>query len=173
MLPAPTARLRFHEMSLTDLPNMTQLLGDPRVMAFYPAPKTPAEARRWIEWNVENYAAFGHGLWVIELLNGTFVGDCGLTWQKVNGTRRIEVGYHVLPEFQGQGLATEAAMACREFARTNLGVTELIALVAVDNRASQRVAEKLGMRWIEDDYSSPQLRRAVWGMSLTPQRVNV
>ncbi len=173
MLPADTARLRFREMTLEDLDDMARLLGDPQVMAFYPAPKSRTEARKWIEWNLENYASFGHGLWIIETLDGRFVGDCGLTWQRVNGTRRVEVGYHVLPEYQGQGLATEAATACREFARTNLAVTELIALVAVDNRASQRVAEKLGMRWIEDDYDNPALRRAVWGMSLTPQRVNV
>ncbi|PRY67619.1 hypothetical protein B0I08_106226 [Glaciihabitans tibetensis] len=39
-VPVPTARLRFRRMSGADLDAMAALLGDPAVMAFYPAPKT-------------------------------------------------------------------------------------------------------------------------------------
>jgi hypothetical protein len=71
------------------------LLGDPDVMAYYPAPKTRDQAQAWIEWNKANYAQYGYGLWIIETLDGEFVGDCGLTWQDVGGRRELEVGYHV------------------------------------------------------------------------------
>jgi RimJ/RimL family protein N-acetyltransferase len=46
---------------------------------------------------------------VIETHDGRFIGDCGLTWQDVNGQQRLEVGYHVRATAQGQGLATGAA----------------------------------------------------------------
>lgn len=42
MLPESTPRLRFRQMSLSDLDHMAALLGDPAIMTFYPAPKTRA-----------------------------------------------------------------------------------------------------------------------------------
>src|SRR5262249_6047852 len=124
--------------------NMETLLGSPVVMAHYPRPKTRDEAAAWIAWNEENYARDGFGLWILHDSNGAFVGDCGLTWQVVDGIQDLEVGYHLLPEFHGLGLATEAAMACRELARSR-GITRLIAIIDPENRASQRVAEKIGL----------------------------
>ena len=54
MPPPPTARLRFRAMTDDDLDAMADLLGDPVVMTYYPAPKTRAEAQAWIEWNQRN-----------------------------------------------------------------------------------------------------------------------
>ena len=50
----------------------------------------------------------------------------------------------------GHGYATEAARAAVEFAWRELGAHELISLIAPDNRPSQRVAERLGMRAAEE-----------------------
>jgi RimJ/RimL family protein N-acetyltransferase len=86
-----------------DLDAMAELLGDSRVMRYYPRPKTRAEARQWIAWNQANYRDLGFGLWIIETLGGEFVGDCGLTMQEVEGEREVEVGYHVCAEFQTKG----------------------------------------------------------------------
>jgi len=144
--PAPTARLRFREMTVADLDSMAMLLGDPEVMTYYDHPKSRAEALAWIEWNQRLYTERGFGLWTLELNDdGAFVGDCGLTPQEVEGTVEIEVGYHVRRALQGQGYGTEAAAACRDFARETLGLHRLIALIDPGNRASQRVAEKIGL----------------------------
>lgn len=155
MLPSPTPRLLFREMTPSDLDAMARLLGDPTVMEFYPRPKTRPEALAWIEWNQRNYREHGYGLWIVENHDGAFVGDCGLTWQRVNGQPRLEVGYHVVPEFQGLGLATEAAQACRDSARDMLGAQELVAIIHPENRASRRVAEKLGMTQGPDGHGDP------------------
>jgi hypothetical protein len=45
----------------------------------------------------------------------------------------------------GRGLATKAAAACSDYARDVLGVDRLMAIIALGNRPSQRVAEKLGL----------------------------
>ena len=119
MPPNATRRLRFREMSMADLDDMANLLGDPQVMEYYPHPKDRGEAAEWIEWNMRNYAEYGHGLWIIETRQGDFIGDCGLTWQKVNGTPQLEVGYHVKTAAQRLGYATEAAIACRDYARSH------------------------------------------------------
>jgi RimJ/RimL family protein N-acetyltransferase len=151
MLPDDTTRLRFRPMLPTDIDAMADLLGDPAVMTFYPAPKTRDEAESWIAWSRRSYAEHGHGLWVIELHDGTFVGDCGLTWQTVAGLPALEVGYHVRPALQGQGLATEAALACRDLARAQALAPRLVAIIHPDNEASARVATKIGMRELSGD----------------------
>lgn len=153
-------------MTSDDLDNLAALLGDPLVMAYYPAPKTRDGAAQWIAWNEANYARHGYGLWIVETLDGGFLGDCGLTWQQVNGRLELEVGYHLRPGFWGQGYATEAAAACRDFARDVLHIEHLVAIVHPDNVASRRVAEKIGMRHIEVDHAGASAPRSVLGVRL-------
>ena len=145
-IPEPTERLVFREMAEDDLEPMAALLGDPDVMAYYAHPKDRAEALEWIHWNQRLYQEHGFGLWVISLRDtGEFLGDCGLTPQEVEGVTEIEVGYHVRRPLQRQGYATEAAIASRDFARDQLGVRRLIAIIHPENVASQRVAEHIGL----------------------------
>jgi len=165
MLPNSTARLRFREMTLADLDLMSSMLGDPEVMTYYPAPKSRDESAAWIKWNQDNYARHGYGLWIVETHDGEFVGDCGLTWQHVNGRAELEVGYHVRRDVQGRGYASEAALACRDFARDVLGVTLLVAIIHPGNVASRRVAERMGMQQLEDDMGGSMVR-TVMGIEL-------
>ena len=74
-----------------------------------------------------------------------------MTWQPIDG-ESLELGYHVLPQHQGMGLATEAAQAAKELARSR-GVDFVIAIVAPQNTPSVRVAEKAGLRlWKHAEY---------------------
>ena len=56
----------------------------------------------------------------------------------------IEVGWHLHPDHQGQGLATEAAQAVLA-AAARAGIDKVLALTDLDNLASRAVAERLGM----------------------------
>jgi RimJ/RimL family protein N-acetyltransferase len=168
-VPPPTARLAFREMTPHDLDDMAALLGDPAVMRYYPHPKSREEASAWIAWNRRLYQEHGFGLWLLMLRDtGEFVGDCGLTPQQVEGSTEIEVGYHVRTAFQGRGLATEAAAACRDFARDVLKVERLIAIIDPHNRPSQRVAEKLGLvvERTTDNHGRWSSPRRIYAMSL-------
>lgn len=153
MTPGDTERLRFREMHDDDLENMHSLLGDPEVMKFYPHPFTRAETQHWIDKNRRRYADDGVGLWIIETKDGDFVGDCGLTWQVVDGQSQLEVGYHVLHAKQGLGYATEAAAACRDYA-AKAGNRSLIAIIYPGNRSSARVAEKIGLLSVAESTDS-------------------
>ena len=65
-------------------------------MQHYPAPFDEARTRRWIEWNLENYARYGFGLWAVVLKEtGEFIGDCGITIQNIDGEKLPEIGYHI------------------------------------------------------------------------------
>lgn len=132
-------------MSMADLDHMADLLGDPQVMEYYPHPKDRGETAGWIDWNMRNYAEYGHGLWIIETHEGDFIGDCGLTCQKVNDSPHLEVGYHVKASAQRLGYATEAAIVCRDYARSQALASRLVSIIHQDNRASCRVAENIGM----------------------------
>jgi RimJ/RimL family protein N-acetyltransferase len=144
--PMPTRRLVFDELTADDVTDMAALLGDPMVMRYYPRPKDRDEALAWINWNQGLYRQEGYGLWRVRLrATGEFVGDCGLTPQKVGEATEIEVGYHVRADLQGCGYATEAAAACRDHAFDWLDAQRLIAIIHPDNTPSQRVAEKIGL----------------------------
>jgi RimJ/RimL family protein N-acetyltransferase len=115
----PTAsRLTFREMTDADLDDMAALLGDEDVMRFYPGPMTRSEARDWIARNQRRYRDHGFGLWII----------------------------NVRDSMQGQGYATEAAAASRDFARDVLGAGRLIAIINPLNVPSRRVAAKIGLK---------------------------
>ncbi|WP_148615176.1 GNAT family N-acetyltransferase [Nocardioides rubriscoriae] len=133
MLPAPTLRLRFREMTAGDLAEIATLeIGGSR------------GPEGWIEWTLRNYEQYGFGLWVIETHAGDFVGDCGLTMQDVEGERLVEVGWHVRTPLRRQGYASEAAGSVRAAAR-DVGVGHLVAIIRPSNIASQRVATKIGL----------------------------
>jgi RimJ/RimL family protein N-acetyltransferase len=155
-------------MTEDDLDRIADLLGDPEVMAFYPAPKTRAESADWIARMQERYRDDGHGLWVIETHDGDFIGDCGLTWQSVNGDPVLEVGYHVRPTMQRRGYASEAAQACVELVAREFAPTLLTAIIHPANEASRKVAENLGMTHIDDDRAHPWIVRTVMGMPVAP-----
>lgn len=132
-------------MSTDDLEEMASLLGDPRVMEHYPHPKDREEAAEWIDRNQRRYATDGFGLWIIETHDGEFLGDCGLTWQKLHSSIELEVGYHVKTSAQNLGFATEAAATCRDFADNYALTSRLVSIIHRDNRPSKRVAAKIGM----------------------------
>ncbi|GAB3599580.1 GNAT family N-acetyltransferase [Microbacterium tumbae] len=167
LLPRPTGRLRFREMTEADLDAMAGMLGDPDVMAFYPAPKSREESAEWIARSRASYDEHGHGLWIIETHDGAFVGDCGVTWQSFNHTPVLEVGYHVRRDLQRRGYATEAANSCVELAREAFAPTLLTAIIHPGNAASRGVARNLGMSHIADDHAHPWIVRTVMGMQLT------
>ena len=85
------------------------MFADPYSQRFYPQMAEPGASEGWIRWNQDNYEQHGFGLWAVEhATTGTFIGDCGLTYQSVAGRSLLEVGYHLDTRHRGRGLATEA-----------------------------------------------------------------
>lgn len=58
----------------------------------------------------------------------------------MDGVDELEIGCHLLPSAWGKGYATEAAIACKEFARKHMLVPSVISLVDHRNFAGQAVA---------------------------------
>src|SRR5579862_1505417 len=141
-----TSRLILREFELQDADALARVIGDPETMRFYPSHYDQAGVEQWIARNRQRYAENGHGLWAMVLkASGEMIGDCGLTVQQVDGVYEIEIGYHVRRDLWGQGMATEAAAACRDWGFANLRVDRLISLIRTENLPSRRVAEKNGL----------------------------
>ena len=83
-----------------------------------------------------------YAMWMIELRDGTHIGDLCFKGLGANGV--VEIGYGILEEYQGQGYATEAIDATVVWALKQSNVTRVEAETEPDNRASQRVLEKCG-----------------------------
>lgn len=112
-----------------------------------PSPLPPFDARSIDELLVGDCAHWddhGFGPWVLERRDGgEFAGRGGLAWASIEDLAEIELPWSVEPHFHGEGYATEAARAAVGWAR-ELGFERVIALILPANRASQRVAEKVG-----------------------------
>ena len=83
-----------------------------------------------------------YALWMIELKDGTHVGD--LSFKGLNADGSAEIGYGILDAYRGQGYATEAVDEAVNRALRQPGVTCVEAETEPDNHASQRVLEKCG-----------------------------
>ena len=83
-----------------------------------------------------------YAMWMIVLKDGTLIGD--LCFKGLSPTGVTEIGYGILPEYQGMGYVTEAVKAVSNWALDRPDVTSVEAETDPGNNASQRVLEKCG-----------------------------
>jgi ribosomal-protein-alanine N-acetyltransferase len=141
-----TPRLRLREFVSQDVDALALILTDAGTMRYDPVLFDRARVEDWIARNRRRYAANGHGLWALILKStGELIGDCGVTVQSVDDIDELEVGYHLRRDHWGQGYATEAAQACRDWAFQNRSADYVISLIRPENLPSRRVAERNGM----------------------------
>lgn len=139
-----TDRLFFRPLAYDDEAALYEMFADAYARKFYPQMDQREKVRRWIDWNLENYQRFQFGLWALILKKtGALIGDCGLTYQDVEGREELEVGYHLIEAARGKGYATEAAAACLYFGFRNTGCELICSTVRPDNLASRAVAGRV------------------------------
>jgi len=144
-----TPRLILRRFTLQDLDALARILADPRVMEFsLVGPLSRAQVRTWLfDRTLASYERHGWGPWaVIDRESDTVIGFCGLLRQEIDGRAEVEVAYRLHPDYWGRGLATEAAIAVREYAFGRPEIDRLVSIIEPANVRSIRVAEKNGMR---------------------------
>ena len=122
-----TERLRLRRYRYEDLEDLHAMLSDAEHMRWYPAPFDRRAATAWLERTLQSYEARGFGLLIVEdRATGEFLGTAGPTIQVVEGMDEVEIGWHTRPGRKGEGIATEAAAATRDWAFLTLDVDHLI-----------------------------------------------
>jgi len=142
-----TERLVLRALTVEDAPDFFALNSNLDVMRYTGEPPLESldEARDAIA-NYPDFETVGYGRWACVLkAEQRVIGFCGLKY--LDDLKETDVGYRFLPEYWGKGLATEACQASVDFGFDVLRLNRIIGLILPDNIASQRVLEKVGMRY--------------------------
>lgn len=144
-----TERLTLRVFRPEDIENFAPIEADPEVMRFYSSGPRPREqAERNIGYFIQTQQEHGFSLWaVIHKADQRLIGYCGLMPQAIEDKREPEIGYKLAVPYWGQGLATEAARAVRDWGFRHLDVPRLVSIIDPGSAASIRVAEKNGMAY--------------------------
>lgn len=142
-----TPRLLLRPMRERDIDELMLIFTDPNVMASFGGHLfTREQMARWLRHNLAHQEAHGYGLFAAILKeSGDLIGNCGLQQVEIEGQVEVELGYDLRSDHWNRGLATEAARAVRDYAFEVLRLPKIISLIRTGNRASRRVAEKVGM----------------------------
>jgi ribosomal-protein-alanine N-acetyltransferase len=153
-----TERLILRKFHLSDVESLFELDSNVEVHRYLGnnPMQTIDQAKDIIEILQLQYSENNIGRWAtIEKATGHFIGWSGLklvkeTWN--NHTNYFDVGYRFIPKYWGKGYATESTVAALEYGFENLKATEIIGSANIENKASRRVLEKCGLKFIENFY---------------------
>jgi ribosomal-protein-alanine N-acetyltransferase len=141
-----TPRTRLVPWEEDDWAPFQRLCRDPRVMRHIwgGALWNEEKAREFVARQRRCLAERGYCMWKVTAPHEAGpLGLCGL--QPLAGTDEIEIGWWLVPELWGQGIATEAARAVLRFGFEDAALGHIAAVAMPDNGASIRIMEKLGM----------------------------
>ena len=94
-----------------------------------------------------SYGTHGFGLWLMKRKEDDLpIGICGLI--KRDYLPHPDLGYALLPQYEGQGYAIEAAAAVMQYAKDELRIPVVAAITTDDNVPSLRLLFKLGFNFI-------------------------
>ena len=125
---------------------LKRTVGDPTQMTYLGGPedadRIASRHRSYLEGNAEGN---GRMMRIVRRADGAVIGTVGY-WDREDeaGAGAYEVGWFVLPEFQGRGYATAATRQTVEFARAESRWSTIHAYPNAENAASNRICEKAG-----------------------------
>ncbi len=160
------APIRLEPWGEDDLPLVQRLMGDPAMTEHLGGPESPEKLAE----RQERYARPGSGMFKVVDETGDAVGSVGFWEREWRGQKVYEIGWSVLPEFQGRGIAGHATEQAIELAREEGKHRFLHAFPSVDNAPSNAICRKLGFTFLEVcDFEFPPgnpLRCNDWRLNL-------
>lgn len=166
MVALATSRLNLRRLTGADLDAVSALNADPDVMRYFPSCLTAEQSAAFIERVDSSFDTDGIGWFAVEWRDTReFAGCVGLLVASFEAafTPCVEVGWRICRRFWGCGVATEAARAVVRWAFDEKQLPEVVSFTYVNNVASRRVMEKLGMsRDPLGDFEHPRLPVGHW-----------
>ena len=140
-----------------DLPLLRRTLGDPEMTKHLGGPEND-EKLRDRQQRLERLAESGQGhmFKIVEDASGQGVGSVGYWHREWRGEDVYEIGWMVIPEFQGRGIAALATEQAIVHARVAGDRSWIHAFPRVDNAPSNAICRKLGFELVEEiDFEYP------------------
>lgn len=154
-----SSRLILRPWQNSDLAPFAEMNANAQVMQYFPKLLSQHESDVLAEKFQHLIDVNGWGFWALELKQtGQFIGFTGLHAQPdlFEFSPCTEIGWRIDPTFWHQGYATEAAIECLKFAFATLKLQDIKAFTAKQNKVSERVMLRLGMRH-EGYFNHPKL----------------
>jgi ribosomal-protein-alanine N-acetyltransferase len=143
-----TDRLCLRRIQASDISTLLDLWSDPDVTKHLGGPRDREKIKPLFEEDVENPFAHEYDLWPVEeIQTNEVIGYCGLLEKEVDGENEIEINYIFNPSAWGKGYAQEIGKGIVEYAFRVKKLERLIALIKPENKASEFVAKKIGMKY--------------------------
>ena len=143
MVNVQTNRLLLRQWQERDFEIYADYYADEEMARYVGGLQSREQAWRRLASLIGHWTLRGYGYWAVEeKKTGKFVGCVGLWFS--DGWPELELGYWVLPDMQGHGYATEAAIKSRDYALKVVGAKSLVSYIHPDNDPSKRVAERAG-----------------------------
>ena len=147
-----TPRLRLRRFTEADAPLILQLNSDPEVIKYvheHPL-ETEADAKNIIVNIIMPQYLRDLGRWAMfSKADNEFIGWCGLKF--LAEKNEIDLGYRLNKRSWGMGYATEAATHALEYGFNTLQLPLVHGKAHVENIASLKVLEKIGMKFIREE----------------------
>lgn len=142
-----TPRCRLRPFTIEDVESLTPILGCPKVMRYsmtgaMDLPTISSTINGWIAL----YKSHEFGPWAV-VHQGQLIGYAGLDSRVIEGAEQVQITFRLAESHWGKGFATELAVAIRDYAFNNLGLTALVAIVDPENIASIQTISKIGMQF--------------------------
>ena len=149
-----TQRFILRNIEDSDVQGIFDLDSDPEVQRYLGLPPITSmeEAEGIVRYIQGQYESYGIGRWaVIEKASGEFVGWSGLKFETEVREEMdyYDLGYRLKRKFWGQGIATETSIAALDHGFKTLRLPKIYAGAHVDNIASNKVLQKMGMKHLE------------------------
>lgn len=144
-----TPRLILRQITIEDAPLILELNSDPEIVKYVHEPtlKTIDQAEKIITEIILPQYQNRLGRWAVHTKDSMdFIGWCGLKYRPE--LDEIDLGYRLMQKAWGKGYATEAAQHTLDYGFYNLLLTKITARAHIENTASYKVLEKIGMEFI-------------------------
>jgi RimJ/RimL family protein N-acetyltransferase len=147
-----TPRLFLRHFTKEDAPFIYKLNSDPEIVKYVHEPvlENEDQAGKILTNNILPQYKLNLGRWAIHTkADYEFIGWCGLKY--IKETEVYDLGYRLLRTAWGKGYATEAAQYTLIYGLRDLKLKLITGMAHIENTASIRVLEKIGMKFIRDE----------------------
>ncbi|MGN7178137.1 GNAT family N-acetyltransferase [Paenibacillus sp. FSL R5-0490] len=144
-----TDRLILRWLTPDDAAFILELLNEPAWIRYIgdKSVHTLDDAKNYIVTGpMKMYSQFGYGLFLVERKERSSpIGMCGLI--KRDTLDNVDIGFAFLSRYQTQGYGFESASATLKYGHDQLDMERILAITSLDNHASSRLLEKIGMKY--------------------------